>query len=82
MRAITLPVTGAPHAELYKPADYTASQTFGEAIRASGGDGIVYDSVRHVGGRQCRSLTVRLFAISSIYVEHRDIRNSKTVGLI
>jgi RES domain len=40
----------ATHAELYKPADYTASQTFGEAIRASGGDGIVYDSVRHVGG--------------------------------
>jgi hypothetical protein len=40
----------ATHPELYKAADYTASQTFGETIRASGGDGIVYDSVRHVGG--------------------------------
>ena len=27
-----------------------ASQAFGEAIRSSGGDGILYDSVRHVGG--------------------------------
>lgn len=40
----------ATHPELYKAADYTASQTFGETIRASGGDGIVYDSMRHVGG--------------------------------
>jgi hypothetical protein len=38
------------HPELYKPSDYSASQTFGESLRASGGDGIVYDSVRHVGG--------------------------------
>jgi len=36
--------------EVYKVNDYTASQTFGEAIRAAGGDGILYDSVRHVGG--------------------------------
>ena len=36
--------------DLYKVDDYTASQTFGEALRASGGDGILYDSVRHVGG--------------------------------
>jgi hypothetical protein len=36
--------------ELYRADDYAASQTFGEAIRASGGNGIVYDSVRHAGG--------------------------------
>jgi hypothetical protein len=36
--------------ELYKTDDYSASQVFGEALRASGRDGIVYDSVRHVGG--------------------------------
>jgi hypothetical protein len=36
--------------ELYKVDDYTASQIFGEAIRVSGGDGITYGSVRHVGG--------------------------------
>jgi hypothetical protein len=40
----------ATRPELYRADDYTASQTFGETIRASGGDGIVYDSVRHAGG--------------------------------
>jgi len=45
--------------ELYEVDDYTASQTFGEAIRASGGDGIVYDSVRHVGGTNIVALRPR-----------------------
>jgi hypothetical protein len=40
----------ATRPELYKVDSYTASETFGEAIRASGGDGIIYDSVRYVGG--------------------------------
>jgi hypothetical protein len=40
----------ATRPELYRADDYTASQIFGEAIRASGGEGILYDSVRHVGG--------------------------------
>jgi RES domain-containing protein len=40
----------AARSELYKVDDYSASQSFGEAIRASGGDGVMYDSVRHVGG--------------------------------
>lgn len=31
-------------------ADYSAGQARGEAERVSGGDGLVYDSVRHVGG--------------------------------
>jgi len=35
--------------DLYDPADYTAGQVFGEAVRRSG-NGIVYDSVRHLGG--------------------------------
>ena len=29
---------------------YTASQALGEAIRAAGGAGIIYDSLRHVSG--------------------------------
>jgi hypothetical protein len=41
---------GATRPDLYKADDYTTSQVFGEALRASGGDGILYDSVRHVGG--------------------------------
>jgi hypothetical protein len=35
---------------LYDPTSYAASQTFGEGIRSSGGHGVVYDSLRHVGG--------------------------------
>jgi hypothetical protein len=36
--------------EIYAPESYAASQVLGEQIRASGGDGIVYDSVRRSGG--------------------------------
>jgi RES domain len=36
--------------ELYSSDSYTASQDFGEKIRSSDGDGVLYDSVRHVGG--------------------------------
>jgi RES domain len=49
----------ATRAELYKVDDYAASQTFGEAIRVSGGAGIVYDSVRHVGGTNVVALRPR-----------------------
>ncbi|MBF0324192.1 MAG: RES family NAD+ phosphorylase [Alphaproteobacteria bacterium] len=34
----------------YDPASYAQSQAFGEAMRAAGETGLVYDSVRHVGG--------------------------------
>ena len=40
----------ALHAELYAPDSYAASQPFGETLRAAGGDGILYDSIRHAGG--------------------------------
>jgi hypothetical protein len=51
---------------LYAADDYSASQPFGEDIRRTG-DGIVYDSVRHVGGvnvvayrpRKIRNVTQR-----------------------
>lgn len=36
--------------EVYASEDYAAGQRFGEALRASGADGILYDSVRHRGG--------------------------------
>jgi RES domain len=45
--------------ELYRPDDYTASQVFGESIRASGGDGVVYDSIRHAGGANVVALRPR-----------------------
>jgi hypothetical protein len=37
-------------ADVYDPCSYAASQSLGESIRASGGAGIIYDSVRHTGG--------------------------------
>ncbi len=36
--------------DLYRPTDYGASQEFGESTRASNLSGIVYESLRHVGG--------------------------------
>ena len=38
--------------EYLHPADYTASQALGAALRTEGSDGIVYDSVRYTTG-QC-----------------------------
>jgi hypothetical protein len=35
---------------VYDPMSYAAGQAFGEAIRAVGGFGILYDSVRHTAG--------------------------------
>ena len=40
----------AARTALYDPTDYAASQTFGEAVGASDGDGILYDSLRNAGG--------------------------------
>jgi hypothetical protein len=56
----------ATRPDLYAAADYSAGQLFGEDIRRTG-DGIVYDSVRHVGGvnvvayrpRKIRNVTQR-----------------------
>ena len=45
--------------ELYRPDDYTASQAFGESIRAHGGAGIIYESVRHMGGTNIVTLRPR-----------------------
>ena len=36
--------------DIYDPTSYAVSQALGETARASGGAGIVYDSVRHSGG--------------------------------
>ncbi len=36
--------------DIYAPGSYAKSQILGEAVRAEGRSGIVYDSVRHTGG--------------------------------
>jgi RES domain len=40
----------AAHPDLYDGTSYASSQPFGETTRASGGSGIIYESVRHAGG--------------------------------
>ena len=40
----------AARPDIYDPASYAASQRLGEAVRASGGAGLIYDSLRHAGG--------------------------------
>jgi hypothetical protein len=37
-------------ADIYASDSYVASQKLGERVRASGGAGIIYDSIRHAGG--------------------------------
>ena len=37
--------------DVYRPDDYTAAQLLGGALRAGGSNGIVYESVRHDGGK-------------------------------
>lgn len=44
---------GADWPELYDPGDYSASQPFGARVRATGGLGISYDSVRDPDGGWC-----------------------------
>ena len=36
--------------DVYASESYAASQRLGEAVQASGGAGILYDSLRHAGG--------------------------------
>jgi hypothetical protein len=40
----------ATRAEAYHPDDYGPSQIFGNPVRAAGGSGIIWDSLRHRGG--------------------------------
>ena len=37
-------------ADVYASESYTAPQALGEAIRAAGGAGIIYESLRHASG--------------------------------
>ncbi len=50
VRLLDLRGRHAEHPSLYDRDDYTASQAFGEAVRARGDTGIVWTSVRHPAG--------------------------------
>ncbi len=58
--------------ELYASDSYAASQSFGEAARAAGRDGILYDSLRHSGGQNLVAFRPRLIA-EVVQSAHYDI---------
>lgn len=68
--------------ELYASASYAAGQRFGEALRACGSDGIIYDSIRHRGGvnlcayraRKVLEVTQTAHYEVSVQVGERQIR--------
>jgi hypothetical protein len=48
--------------DVYRRDDYTASQLLGGALRAGGSSGVVYDSVRHDGGKCIGAFRPRLLS--------------------
>lgn len=49
----------ASRPDIYAPESYAASQILGESLRATGGAGLIYDSVRHAGGVNIAALRPR-----------------------
>lgn len=50
LEGLFVDLCAAEEPELYDRQDYSASQAFGERMRAAGEDGLVYDSLRFAGG--------------------------------
>lgn len=71
----------AARPELYDGKNYTASQTFGEAERASGGDGLVYDSLRHSGGTNVVAYRPSK-VLDVVQGEHLDVSVSAEVSTV
>ncbi|WP_291827043.1 RES family NAD+ phosphorylase [Bosea sp. (in: a-proteobacteria)] len=68
-------------AAVLRPDDYAASQALGAALRAAGSDGVVYPSVRHVGG-QCAGLFYPDRASQPVQGRHLDYHwNGERVDL-
>jgi len=71
MRVLTVTVRAALHdlrgmrdimPDVYDIDDYTSAQLLGGALRAGGSNGVVYDSVRHDGGKCVGILRPRLLS--------------------
>ncbi|MBD2843516.1 RES family NAD+ phosphorylase [Erythrobacter rubeus] len=72
---------GEAYAALLAPDDYSASQTLGLELRASGSEGIVYPSVRHDGG-ECVGLFYPDLAMNARQGRHLDYHwNGERVDL-
>jgi hypothetical protein len=62
----------AARPEVLHPVSYATSQVFGETIRANGGTGLVWDSLRHVGGVCVVSFRPRAI-LDVVQTEHVEI---------
>lgn len=71
----------AERSALYDGTDYAASQAFGEAERASGGDGLVYDSLRHSGGTNVVAYRPSK-VLDVVQAEHLDVSVSANVATV
>jgi hypothetical protein len=60
-------------ADVYTSDSYAASQRLGERVRASGGAGILYDSIRHAGGVNVAAHRPRN-VLDVIQTDHFEIR--------
>lgn len=60
------------HPDVYATGSYAASQTFGEAVRAAGQSGIVYESLRHHGGISVVAFRPRQI-VNVIQTDHYDL---------
>lgn len=58
--------------DVYDSVSYAAGRVLGEGIRASGGDGILFNSVRHAGGTNIVAYRPRK-VVDVIQVEHYEI---------
>jgi hypothetical protein len=89
-RAYTAELTGsyldirgqqATRADVYDAGGYVASQALGEAVRSAGGAGIIYDSVRHLGGVNIVAHRPRN-VLNLMQTDHYDISVQATMARI
>lgn len=59
--------------DLYATGSHAAGQLFGEGLRAQGGSGVVYDSLRHVGGVNVVAYRPRQ-VLDVVQAEHFELR--------
>jgi hypothetical protein len=65
----------AERAEVYASDSYAAAQQLGESVRARGGAGILYDSIRHAGGVNVAAHRPRN-VLDVVQTDHFEIRAS------
>ena len=63
----------ASRPDVYAPDSYAAGQVLAEAIRSAGGDGLLFDSLRHAGGINIVAHRPRN-ALNILQTDHYEIR--------